>query len=107
MKNKPAYRKIDWEVPGFDFIGRDCRYVLTVNAPAYVRRDGARELIVFQATEYSACISCIAHEVHDAVGCPAPGLEDEQEEVGSDHICLELLEHWIKMGILIQTYSPH
>lgn len=101
MRNKPVYEGLTWEVPGFNFIGKDCRYMLIDETPAYIQRGEARQLIVFQETEWSACIDCIAHSVHEAIDCPTP------KEKGEDHICLELIEHWIKMGIMIQTYSPN
>lgn len=109
MRMKPVYQHLNWEVPGFDLIGKDCRYTLIAEAPAYVKRGEARQVIVFQETEWSACIDCIANHVHEAIDCPAPKLDDEQGEIGAGtgHICLELMEHWIRMGILIQTYSPN
>ncbi len=108
MRNKPVYQRLTWEVAGFDFIGRDCRYILIDEAPAYFQRGEARQIIVFQETEWSACIGCIAHHVHEAIDCPAPIMDHDgviDPEVG--HICIELVEHWIKIGILIQTYSPN
>ena len=88
---------------------REPDVLLIAEAPAFIQRGEARQVILFQETEWSACIGCIANSVHEAVECPAPGLDDEQGEVGSEigHVCLELIDHWIKMGILIQTYSPN